>query len=199
MTESLAGAAVPHRAARPAKIAITAMAYLSFRAGTLRANKQPTRHAGNSTHCKKLQKDRRADRSKLPVETLHNAVGQDETEQQVRADHLRRSHLRIIQQEHRAQGAGARGRKPRLHANRKRQPRQPAGVLMRETVVLHARSKRHAGGSGEQYAEKNHNYRAARACAERRPAADRCRSAGRGWRLAGAATDNSQCMCRPAI
>src|SRR5579875_2539421 len=92
--------------------------------------------------------------------------GQDEAEEQISADHLRRRHLLVVQQQHGAERSRSGRRETRFHPDGQGQPRQPFGIAPGKTRVLRFRRKRHARRGCQQEAEQYHDNLAIRIAAQ---------------------------------
>ena len=145
-------------------MAISAITHFQFSRRHALGKQASDHHSRNSTF-EQLRQHRAVDRAELPVKRAADN-GEHQSKQDVGAHHFRRRHLGIVEQQNGSQRAGARGRKAGFDSDGKRQPRKPAGILVREALILHARNEGDARGSGQQKAEQDHHDRAACVAAE---------------------------------
>src|SRR6266446_5137985 len=119
-----------------------------------RASKHNARHSAGQ----QLSEHQTVNRAKLPMKCSPDR-GQHQTKNQIRANDLGSGDLRVVQEQHAPERAGSGGREPVFDADGKREPWQPAGILLRETRILRAWNERHAGSYGEHDSKQNDDDR----------------------------------------
>src|SRR5216684_815542 len=115
-----------------------------------RASKHNARHSAGQ----QLSAHQPVNRAKLPMKCSPDR-GQHQTKNQIRANDLGSGDLRVVQEQHAPERAGSGGRETVFDADGKREPWQPAGILLRETRILRAWNERHAGSYGEHDSKQN--------------------------------------------